>query len=196
VYASEQDRQDVAAARKLWRANQHKLDPERLIFIDETATTTSMGRLRGWCGRGERLIGKLPNGHWKISTFVAGLTTQGVVAPFVIDQPMNGAIFRVYLEQCLVPVLRPGQIVIMDNLSVHKGEDVREIIEAAQAGLRYLPPYSPDLNPIEMAFSKLKALLRKAAERTVPDLWDRIGTILAEFSADECVNFFRHAGYA
>jgi transposase len=196
VYASEQDRQDVAVARQSWRANQHELDPERLIFIDETGTTTSMGRLRGWCERGERLIGKLPNGHWKISTFVAGLTTQGLVAPFVIDRPMNGAIFRVYLQQCLVPVLRPGQIVIMDNLSVHKSEDVREIIEAAQAGLRYLPPYSPDLNPIEIAFSKLKALLRKAAERTVPDLWDRIGAILNEFSADECVNFFRHAGYA
>lgn len=196
MYASEQDRPDVAAARTLWRANQSGLDPERLVFIDETGTTTSMGRLRGWCERGERLIGKLPNGHWKISTFVAGLTTQGIIAPFVIDKPMNAEIFRAWLEQCLVPALRPGKIVVMDNLSAHKNEEVREIIEKAQSALQYLPPYSPDLNPIELAFSKLKAHLRKSAERTISDLWNRIGAVLDEFSTEECANFFRHAGYA
>jgi transposase len=155
-----------------------------------------MARLRGRCKRGQRLIGKIPNGHWKITTFVAGLRNDAITAPFVIDQPMNGVIFRAYLEQCLVPTLKPGDIVVMDNLPVHKNEDVRNIIEAAGAKLLYLPPYSPDLNPIEMAFAKLKAHLRTAAERSIPALWDRIGTVLDLFSANQCQNFFRHAGYA
>lgn len=175
---------------------QSTLDPKRLIFLDETGTSTNMARLRGRCERGERLIGKVPHGHWKITTFVAGLRSDGIIAPFVIDQPMNASIFRVYLERCLAPALRPKEIVIMDNLSAHKGEEVREILEEAGAGLLYLPAYSPDLNPIEQAFAKLKALLRKAAERSLPDLWDRIGALLHEFSAEECQNFFRHAGYA
>jgi transposase len=155
-----------------------------------------MARLRGRCRRGERLVGKVPHGHWKITTFVAGLRRSALTAPFVIDRPMNSAIFKVYLEQCLVPTLRAGDIVVMDNLSSHKSIEVRQIIEAAGANLLYLPPYSPDLNPIEQAFSKLKAHLRKAAERSMPALWDRIGTILDSFSAAECQNFFRHAGYA
>jgi transposase len=196
VYASEQDRADVAAARVLWKANQALLDPSHLVFIDETGTSTNMARLRGRCKRGQRLIGKIPNGHWKITTFVAGLRNDAITAPFVIDQPMNGVIFRAYLEQCLVPTLKPGDIVVMDNLPAHKNEDVRKIIEAAGAKLLYLPPYSPDLNPIEMAFAKLKAHLRTAAERSIPALWDRIGTVLDLFSADQCQNFFRHAGYA
>lgn len=186
----------MAAARAHWQNGQKLLDPDQLVFIDETGTSTNMARLRGRCRRGERLVGKVPHGHWKITTFVAGLRRNALTAPFVIDRPMNSAIFKVYLEQCLVPTLRAGDIVVMDNLSSHKGIEVRQIIEAAGAKLLYLPPYSPDLNPIEQAFSKLKAHLRKAAERSIPALWDRIGTILDTFSAVECQNFFRHAGYA
>jgi len=196
VYASEQDRADVAQARERWKADQKRLDASRLVFIDETGTSTNMARLRGRSRRGQRLIAKVPHGHWKITTFVAGLRCDAITAPFVIDRPMNSAIFKAYLEQCLVPTLKPGDIVVMDNLSSHKSDEVRKIIEAAGACLLYLPPYSPDLNPIEMAFAKLKAHLRKAAERSMPALWDRIGAILNSFSADECQNFFRHAGYA
>lgn len=186
----------MALARERWRDGQSLLDPACLVFIDETGTSTNMARLRGRCRRGERLIGKVPHGHWKITTFVAALRCDAITAPFVIDRPMNGAIFRVYLEQCLVPTLKPGDIVVMDNLSSHKSDEVREIIEAAGAKLLYLPPYSPDFNPIEQAFAKLKAHLRKAAERSIPALWDRIGAILDIFSAAECKNFFSHAGYA
>lgn len=186
----------MAAARVLWKGNQRLLDPACLVFIDETGTSTNMARPRGRCRRGERLIGKVPHGHWKITTFVAGLRHNAMTAPFVIDKPMNGAIFRAYLEQCLVPTLQPGDIVVMDNLSSHKSDEVRQIIERAGARLLYLPPYSPDFNPIEQAFAKLKAHLRAAAERSIPALWDRIGTILDSFSATECQNFFRHAGYA
>lgn len=186
----------MAAARARWVAAQKRLDPTRLIFIDETGTSTNMARIRGRCRRGERLIGKVPHGHWKITTFVAGLRNDAIIAPFVIDRPMNSTIFKAYLQQCLVPTLRPGDIVVMDNLSSHKSDEVREIIEAAGASLLYLPPYSPDFNPIEQAFSKLKAHLRKATERTIPALWDRIGFILDAFSAVECQNFFAHAGYA
>jgi transposase len=186
----------VVAARAKWKAHQGLLDPTRLVFLDETGTSTNMARLRGRCRRGQRLIGKLPHGHWKITTFVAGLRHDAMTAPFVIDKPMNGAIFLAYLEQCLVPTLKPGDIVVMDNLSSHKSERVREIIEAAGAELLYLPPYSPDLNPIEQAFAKLKALLRAAEERSIPALWDRIGSILDAFPAAQCQNFFSHAGYA
>ena len=186
----------MAAARRAWKEKQKQLDPDRLIFIDETGTSTNMARLRGRCPRGERLIGKVPHGHWKITTFVAALRRTSVTAPFVIDEPMNGEIFAVYLERCLVPVLRPGDIVVMDNLSVHKSDHVRRAIEAAGAELMYLPPYSPDLNPIEMAFAKLKANLRKAAERSMHTLWDRIGSILDLYTPEECTNYFSHAGYA
>src|SRR5216683_3387055 len=189
VHASEQERADVAEARQRWKEDQPALDPARLVFIDETGTSTNMARPRGRCRRGERLIGKVPHGHWKITTFVAGLRHNGVTAPFVIDQPMNSLIFRTYLERCLVPTLNPGDIVVMDNLSSHKSEEVREIVEAAGARLLYLPPYSPDFNPIEQAFAKVKAHLRKAAERSIPALWDRIGAILDTFSAVECRNF-------
>jgi transposase len=186
----------VVAARHAWKEQQKQLDPDRLIFIDETGTSTNMARLRGRCPRGERLIGKVPHGHWKITTFVAALRRTSITAPFVIDEPMNGEIFSVYLERCLVPVLRRGDIVVMDNLSVHKSDHVRRTIEAAGATLMYLPPYSPDLNPIEMAFAKLKASLRKAAERSMPALWDRIGSILDLYTPTECENYFAHAGYA
>lgn len=186
----------MAAARERWVAAQTLLDPDRLVFIDETGTSTNMARLRGRCPRGERLIGKIPHGHWKTTTFVAGLRRDAITAPFVVDKPMNSAIFKTYLRQCLVPTLHPGDIVVMDNLSSHKSDEVREIIETAGAILLFLPPYSPDFNPIEQAFSKLKAHLRKAAERSIPALWDRIGAILDTFSAAECTNFFSHAGYA
>lgn len=186
----------MAAARALWRQRQGQLDRSRLVFIDETGTSTNMARLRGRCPRGQRLIGKVPHGHWKITTFVAALRCNAITAPFVIDEPMNGEIFVVYLERCLVPTLRQHDIVVMDNLSVHKNKNVRRIIEAAGATLIYLPPYSPDLNPIEMAFAKLKANLRKAAERSMPALWDRIGSVLDLFAPDECANYFTHAGYA
>ena len=171
-------------------------DPARLVFIDETATSTNMVRLRGRCPRGERLIGRVPQGHWKTITFVAGLRHDQMVAPFVVDGPMTKACFLAYLDQCLRPTLKRGDIVIIDNLPAHKGVAVEKIIEAARARLLYLPKYSPDLNPIEQAFSKLKALLRKAAERTIPGLCRRIGKLLAAFSATECTNYLAHAGYA
>jgi transposase len=172
------------------------LDPARLVFIDETSTSTDMVRPNGRSPRGERLIGYAPEGHRKTITFVAGLRQSGMTAPGVIDGAMNGPMFIGYVEQILVPTLKRGDIVVMDNLPVHKVAGVREAIEAAGAGWLYLPPYSPDLNPIEMAFSKLKALLRKAAERTIPGLIRLIGRLLKKFSPEECRNFFNHAGYA
>jgi transposase len=170
-------------------------DPSRLVFIDETCTTTSMVRLRGRCPRGERLIGYAPHGQWKTITFVAGLRHRAMVAPFVFEGAINGPMFLAYVKQCLVPTLKRSDIVIMDNLPVHKIAGVAEAIEAAGAMLLYLPPYSPDLNPIEPAFSKVKAHVRKAAEHTIPRLLRRIGRIVTGFSAQECRNFFRHAGY-
>ena len=172
------------------------LNPARLVFIDETATSTNMVRLRGRCPRGERLIGSVPHGHRKTITLVAGLRHDGIVAPFVIDGPMNGSTFLTYVEQCLAPTLDRRDIVIMDNLPAHKVAGATEAIEAAGATTFYLPSYSPDLNPIEQVFSKLKALLRKAAERTIRGLWRRIRALLRAIGEQECINFFRHAGYA
>ena len=171
------------------------LNPARLVFIDETSTNTSMTRLRGRAPRGERLVSHAPLGQWKMITFVGGLRQRGVAAPFVIDGALNGPIFLTYVRQCLVPTLKRGDIVLMDNLPVHKVAGVEAAIKGAGAALIYLPKYSPDLNPIELAFSKLKAHLRRAAERTVPSLMRRIGRIVGEFSARECRNFFRKAGY-
>jgi transposase len=185
----------VAKARKEWREGQSSLDPDKLVFIDETGTNTQMARLRGRCKRGRRLIGYVPHGHWKTTTFVAGLRHDSITAPLVVDRPMNGAIFMAWLEQNLAPTLTAGDTVIMDNLPAHKVSGVRAIIEAVGAKLLYLPPYSPDFNPIEMLFAKLKALLRKAAERTIDNLWDRIGKILEEFTPQECANYLRHDGY-
>lgn len=194
--AAEQDRPDVAAARVAWAQEQAKLDPERLVFIDETGTSTKMARLRGRAPRGERLVGKIPHGHWKTTTFVAGLRSTALTAPCVIDGPMNGNTFLAYVEQVLAPSLKPGDIVVLDNLSAHKVARVRETIEAVGGRLLYLPPYSPDFNPIEQLFAKLKALLRKAAERSVEGLWSRIALLLDAFPPDECANYFRNAGYA
>ena len=186
----------MAEARAAWRADQSSLDPAKLVFIDETGTSTAMTRLRGRARRGRRVIGRVPWGHWKTMTFVAGLRRDGITAPFVIDRAMTGAIFVEYVRQCLVPTLKPGDIVVMDNLSAHKRDEVRELIEAAKAELHYLPPYSPDLNPIEQAFSKLKARLRTAQERSLDALWQRIGKLLDLFHPAECANFFANAGYA
>jgi len=185
----------VAERRAAWKSTQGQLDARRLVFIDETGTNTKMVRARGRCRRGQRLIGKQPWGHWKTTTFTAGLRWNGLTAPFIIDDAMDGLAFRTYVEKVLVPSLAKGDIVVMDNLPAHKNAKVREMIEAAGCQLLYLPPYSPDLNPIEMTFSKLKALLRKAAERTRDRLWDKIGIVLDAFTPDECANCFRHAGY-
>ena len=176
--------------------NQAKLDPDHLVFIDETGTSTKMARLRGRAPRGERLIGKIPHGHWKTTTFVAALRSTALTAPCVIDGPMNGNGFLAYVEQVLAPTLKPGDVVVLDNLSAHKVPGIREVIEAAGAKLLYLPPYSPDFNPIEQLFAKLKALLRKAAERSVEGLWHRIACLLDAFQPDECANYFRNSGYA
>ena len=195
AHAAEQDRPDVLRRREAWFEGQLDLDPARLVFIDETWASTNMARTRGRAPRGQRLRAAVPHGHWKTTTFVAGLRQDGIVAPFVLDGPINRDAFETYVARVLVPELRPGDVVIMDNLSSHKGPRVREMIEAAGASLRYLPPYSPDFNPIENAFAKLKALLRKAAERTVGALWDRIGILLDAFTPAECANYFTAAGY-
>ncbi len=171
------------------------MKPERLVFIDETGAKTNMARLRGRSPRGEPLNAAIPWGHWKTTTFVAGLRTTGVIAPMVLAGAMNGAAFKAYVEQALAPSLLPGDIVIMDNLSSHKVDGVRKAIKAVGAYLLYLPPYSPDLNPIEQAFAKLKALLRKAAARTVDDLWDAIAEALDHFPPEECWNYIRNSGY-
>ena len=196
LYAAEQQRADVARARRRWMREQGMFDPARLVFIDETCTNTAMVRLRGRAPRGERLVGYAPHGHWKTITFVGGLRQRGMTAPFVLEGAINGPMFLAYVKQCLVPTLKRGEIVLMDHLPVHKVAGIAEAIEAAGATLIYLPKYSPDLNPIELAFSKLKAHLRKAAEHTILRLLRRIGRIVTGFSPQECRNFFRHAGYA
>jgi transposase len=193
---SEQDRPDVARRRASWKRHQGKVDPARLVFIDETWAKTNMVRTHGWGPRGERLHGQAPHGHWQTLTFLAALRHDRIDAPCVLDGPINGESFKAYVEQFLVPTLRPGDIVIMDNLGSHKGHAVRRAIRAVGARLLFLPPYSPDLNPIEQVFAKLKALLRKAAERTVEATWQRIGSLLTRFTPQECANYIRNAGYA
>jgi transposase len=169
--------------------------PERLVFIDESGASTKMTRLYGRCARGKRLVCAVPHGHWKTTTFVGALRQDGMTAPCVVDGPINGEIFLAWVEQLLVPTLRRGDIVVMDNLSSHKVKGVREAIEAAGATLRYLPPYSPDLNPIEQFFAKLKALLRKAGARTIEALDQAIADALTRFSPTDCLNFLVNAGY-
>ena len=195
LHAAEQDRPDVAAARAELKAEQPSLDAPRLVFIDETAVTTKMVRHYGRCPRGERLVAKVPHGHWKTMTLVAALRIDGVVAPYVIDGAMDGPTFLAYVEQVVAPTLDKDDIVFMDNLRTHKVDGVREAIEADGATLRYLPAYSPDLNPIEQVFAKLKAALRKGAARTVKALWKLIGKLLKTFAPEECANYFRNAGY-
>ncbi len=165
------------------------------MFIDETWAKTNMARTHGRCPRGERLRMGVPHGHWKTTTFVGALTTRGMIAPFVLNGAINRDAFETYVEKVLVPELQRGDIVIMDNLSSHKGPKTRALIEAAGASLLFLPPYSPDFNPIENAFAKLKAMLRKAAERTVEGLWTAIGRIADAFNPAECANYFSACGY-
>ena len=185
----------MARRRYWWKKYQKRIDIRRLVFIDETWTKTNMAPLRGWGTIGERLRAHVPHGHWKTLTFLAGLRCDGLTAPCVFDGPIDGASFLRYVEQFLAPSLKPGDIVIMDNLGSHKGNAIRERIRAAGARLLFLPPYSPDLNPIEQVFSKLKHLLRKAKERTVEATWKRIGSLITTFKPQECSNYFTNAGY-
>jgi transposase len=194
-HASEQDRPDVLRRREAWFESQLDLDPSRLVFIDETWASTNMARTHGRTYKGERLRAGVPYGHWKTTTFVAGLKLSGIVAPVVLDGPINGEAFQAYVEQALVPILKPGDIVVMDNLGSHKGPNIRKAIETVGASLLYLPPYSPDFNPIEKAFAKLKSLLRKAAERTQEGLWNTIGDLLPAITPREAANYFAAAGY-
>ena len=194
--AAEQDRKDVRRRRQQWIAHQAKVDPRRLVFIDETWTRTNMAPKRGWAKRGMRLIGKAPHGRWHTQTFLAALRHDRIEAPCVFDGPINGELFRAYVSHVLVPTLSPGDIVILDNLGSHKSKAVRRMIRQAGAKLFFLPRYSPDLNPIEQVFAKLKHLLRKAAARTKQTVWQTIGVLLDRFSPEECANYFRNAGYA
>jgi transposase len=196
VLPGEQDRPDVARRRQRWKRYQNRLDPRRLVFIDETWVKTNMAPIRGWSLCGERLAAKVPHGHWKTSTFIAALRHDRIDAPCVFDGPINAESFLAYVEQVLIPTLNRGDIVVLDNLGSHKGRSVRKAIRAAGAKLFFLPPYSPDLNPIEQVFAKLKHLMRKAAQRNIEDVWKRLGTTLAEFPGDECARYLSNAGYA
>jgi transposase len=171
------------------------LDPARLVFIDETAVTTNMVRLNGWNPRGERLVGDVPMGHWETLTFIAGFRQTGIVAPMMIKGAMNGQAFLAYIEQCLVPTLKRRDIVVIDNVSFHKVAGVEEALQTRRASLRYLPPYSPEFNPIELVFHPLKAMLRKAAERTIAGLQRRVRTFIQSLDPAECMRYFGHAGY-
>jgi transposase len=198
VLASETKRPHVRAAREEWTARRQPRmaeEPGRLVFVDETWTKTNMARQRGRAMRGHRLKALVPFGHWNTQTFIAGLRCHGLTAPWVIDGPVNRRIFETWVETQLVPTLSAGDVVILDNLSAHKSQKAEEAVRAKGAWLLFLPPYSPDLNPIEMAFSKLKAHLRKTAARTIDDLWKAVGKICDLFSPQECRNYFREAGY-
>jgi transposase len=193
--AAEQNRADVAAAREVWRGQQAELNAQRLVFLDETGAATNMARRYGRCRRGERLLSSVPWGHWKTTTFIAALRSDRLTAPCVLDGPMDGETFKAYVEQFLAPTLSPGDVVVMDNLPSHKVKGIREAITAAGAELRYLPPYSPDLNPIEQLFAKLKALLRKAAARTFEALFTAIAQAIALITPQECANYVQNRGY-
>jgi transposase len=195
LHAAEQQRPDVVDRRTCWYFWRATLDYRRLVFLDETGADTKMTRRYGRAWRGQRLVAHVPHGHWKTTTFVAGLRATGLTAPLVVDGPMNGQLFLAYVQQQLAPALQPGDILILDNLPAHKVAGIREAIEAVGAQLQYLPPYSPDLNPIELAFSKLKSLLRKAAARTVSDLEATIASLLNCFTPEECCHYLQHAGY-
>ena len=195
AHALEQDRSDVLRRREAWFEEQPDLDPARLVFVDETGLSTKMARLRGRAPRGERCRAGVPHGHWKTTTFTGALRLEGMTAPFVYDGAMNGPVFLAYVEQVLGPTLSPGDVVIMDNLPAHKGTAIREAIERVGARLVFLPPYSPDFNPIENAFAKLKTLLRARAERTIDALWDTTGKLIDAFQPNECANYFQAAGY-
>ena len=195
LIAAEQDRPDVALRRAQWTKYRERIDPARLVFIDETWTKTNMAPLRGWAPRGQRIKAKVPHGHWQTMTFLAALRHDRITAPWLIEGPINGETFLLYVEKVLVPTLRPGDIVIMDNLGSHKGKAVRHAIRAVGARLFFLPKYSPDLNPIEQFFAKLKHWLRKAAKRSTEAVYDAIAPILDTVTSAECANYFTNAGY-
>ena len=189
-------RPKVARRRAQWKKYQGRLDPRRLVFIDETWAKTNMTPIRGWAPRGTKLVARAPFGKWRTLTFLAALRHDRIDAPCVLDGPINGDSFTAWVEKFLVPTLKPGDVVIMVLLGSHKGAAVRHAIRSAGARLLFLPPYSPDLNPIEQVFAKLKLLLRKAAERSVEATWQRIGTLLDAFPPDECANYLKNSGYA
>ena len=193
--AGERDRPDVARRRAQWIKYQDRVEPQRLVFIDETWTKTNMAPLRGWAPRGQRFVAKVPHRRWTTTTFVAALRLDRIEAPWLLEGPIDGESFRTYVERVLLPTLRQGDIVIMDNLGSHKGKAVRELIRSTGAKLFFLPKYSPDLNPIEQVFAKLKHLLRKAAARTVEAVCAAIAEILAAYTPAQCTNYFRNSGY-
>jgi transposase len=195
LFAFEQGRQDVVEARRQWSAEQWNLDPDRVVFLDETWVKTNMTRTYGRSSRGQRLVERVPYGRWQTTTFLGALRSTGFVAPLCVEGAINGRIFLAWVEQHLVQALRPGDVVVLDNLSSHKVKGVVEAIAAVGAEVRYLPPYSPDFNPIELAFSKFKKLLRDGARRTVEKLTDLCGKILDLFSEHECRNYLKHCGY-
>ena len=195
LHAAEQHREDVAEKREKWKQLQEVFDTEKLVFIDETWTKTNMTPLRGRAERGRRVIDYVPHGHWKTTTFLAALRHDGLTAPLVVDGAINGELFLAYVQQQLVSTLRKGDIVVLDNLSSHKVAGVQEAIESVGAKVMYLPPYSPDFNPIEMVFSKLKTMVRKAKIRKVDELWKKLGELCDIFAPKECQNYFQHAGY-
>ena len=192
--ASEQERPDVAEQRAAWRASQPEIDPDRVVFLDETWAKTNMTRSYGRAERGTRVVEKTPCGRWQTTTFLGALRAEGFIAPLTVEGSINGELFRAWVEQHLAPALRPGDLVVMDNLSSHKVPGIRKAIEKAGAELRYLSPYSPDLNPIELAFSKFKKLLRDGAERTVDKLRKLCGNILHQFTEFEWRNYFQRCG--
>jgi transposase len=195
LIAAEQDRPDVAEARRQWAATQLEIDPDRVVFLDETWAKTNMTRTYGRSERGARLRAKVPCSRWETTTFLGAMRATGFVAPLCVDGAINGQIFEAWVKQHLVKTLRAGDVVVMDNLSSHKSRRIAEAIESVGAEVRYLPPYSPDLNPIELAFSKFKKLLRDGAERTTEALWQLCGRVLDLFTESECRNYFRHCGY-
>ena len=195
IHAAEQQRPDVQARRAAWTLQRLGWDVRKLVFIDESGARSNMARQYGRAPRGRRLVDYVPHGHWKTTTFVAALRHDGFTAPMVMDGAMNGRAFLAYVRQVLVPTLHRGDLVVLDNLSSHKQAGVREALEAVGAQVIYLPPYSPDLNPIELAFAKLKGLLRTAAQRTLDGLWSCLGQLLDRFAPQECQNYFRHCGY-
>ena len=196
LFALERARAGIARKRRRWKAWQSRLDPRRLVFIDETWIKTNMAPLRGWGTKGKRLQGFAPHGRWRTMTFLAALRCDRLTAPCVFDGPINGQCFRAYVDQQLVSVLRPGDIVVMDNLGSHKSKAVRDAIRAAGARLWFLPPYSPDLNPIEQTFAKIKHWMRMAQKRTLQETWRHLGTLLNTVTPEECANYFANAGYA
>jgi transposase len=196
AFASEQHRPDVARRRTRWRQAIGHLDPQRLVFIDETWIKTNMAPIRGWGIKGERLKGFAPDGRWRTLTFLAALRADALTAPCVVDGPINGVVFRAYVEQFLLPVLRPGDIVVLDNLGSHRARATRRAVLAAGARFAFLPPYSPDFNPIEQVFAKVKHWLRMAQARSIEAIHHHLARLVGAIGSTECTNYFRNAGYA